>query len=179
MTEYITIPVFADQAGVTRQAVYKRIDKDLQTFVKVVDGRKLLHTNALTLFKQTEQATTADQQTSNQSTDMASKLLADQVNQLSNQLAISVDMLQASQLENRKLTDQLITLSADFSALAKQSNTLLSQSQSLQGHMQERTLGKPVVDNETTVDIKGNQPEETVDTKAVAPRGNWFTRRFK
>lgn len=186
MPEYIPIPAFAERAGVSRQAVYKRIDKDLQTFVKLVDGKKLIDTNALTLFGTTSQPTTVDQPADNQSTDAISKLLTDQVNQLSNQLAVTVDMLQASQGENRKLTGQLVKLTDDFADLAKQSNSLASQAHSLQGHMQQQTLGRTTNDNETTVGTlvnevgeKVNQPEPTVGTQDDPPRGNWFTRIFK
>ena len=181
MSEYITIPAFAERAGVTRQAVYKRIDRDLKTFVKLVDNKKLIDTSALSLFKQTETTATVDQQIGNQTTETVCKLLTEQVNQLSNQLAETVDMLRAEQVENRKLTEQLIALSTDFSELAKQSNLLLSQSQALQGHIQQRTLGRQPQDGETTVDdVDGivNEPEVTVDQKEGKPRGNWFTRMF-
>ena len=49
--EYISIAEFARRAGVTTQAVYKQlnnqVDNQLTTYVKIVNGKKRLHINAL------------------------------------------------------------------------------------------------------------------------------------
>lgn len=50
MDDYISISEFAKKAGVTRQAVCLRLDKDLQSFVKLDNGKKLIQINALGLF---------------------------------------------------------------------------------------------------------------------------------
>lgn len=50
MDDYISISEFAKKAGVSRQAVYLRLDKDLQSFVKLDNGKKLIQINALGLF---------------------------------------------------------------------------------------------------------------------------------
>lgn len=181
MPEYISIADFAERAGVSRQAIYKRLDKDLKTFVDTVDGKKLIDTNALRLFETTSQPTTVEQPRDNLTTETIGKLLTEQVNRLNNQLTTTIDMLQASQGENRKLTEQLVKITDDFAELAKQSNSLASQAHSLQGHMQQ-TLGK----QGTTVDAPVNEVVEnvngsvaTVDTEQTPARGNWFTRMFR
>lgn len=51
MSEYISIKEFAKLAGVSTQAVYQRINKDLQSYCKEVDGKKTLDIAALELFK--------------------------------------------------------------------------------------------------------------------------------
>ena len=48
--EYLTIAEFAKQAGVTKQAIYKRLNNDLSTFSTVVDGQKCINSKALSLF---------------------------------------------------------------------------------------------------------------------------------
>ena len=52
--EYISIAEFARRAGVTTQAVYKQlnnqVDNQLTTYVKIVNGKKRLHINALEIF---------------------------------------------------------------------------------------------------------------------------------
>jgi predicted DNA-binding protein YlxM (UPF0122 family) len=49
VAEYVTISEFAKMAGVSRQAVYKRIDKDLKGYI-IKDGNKLkISTDALCL----------------------------------------------------------------------------------------------------------------------------------
>lgn len=48
--EYLSIAEFAKQAGVTKQAVYKRLNKDLATYTTAVDGVKCVNSKALKLF---------------------------------------------------------------------------------------------------------------------------------
>lgn len=49
--KYISIADFAEQAGVSKQAVYSRLkSQDLNKFIKLENGKKLISTNALKLF---------------------------------------------------------------------------------------------------------------------------------
>jgi len=50
MDKYISIKEFAQQIGVSSQAVYQRLDKDLKPFLKVVDNKKKLNIQAFELF---------------------------------------------------------------------------------------------------------------------------------
>lgn len=45
--EYISIAEFAEQAGVSKQAVYQRLNKSLKAYVKVIDGKKSIDIRAL------------------------------------------------------------------------------------------------------------------------------------
>lgn len=45
--EYISIAAFAELAGVSKQAVYQRLNKSLKAYVKDVDGKKSIDTRAL------------------------------------------------------------------------------------------------------------------------------------
>lgn len=45
--EYISIAEFAERAGVSKQAVYQRLNKSLKTYVKDVDGKKSINIRAL------------------------------------------------------------------------------------------------------------------------------------
>lgn len=195
MAEYISMPDFARMAGVSRQAVHKRVDRDLQPFMKEVDGKKLINTNALPLFKKHEQPSTTEKPepkseqltaTNEQpaSTSAEDKLiqslekqvdtLSNQVNLLNGQLSETVDMLKEERDENRKLTDQLITLSNDFSNLANQSNLLASQAQSLQGHIQKRTLG----DVDAQIDDSECKPTEVNKTVDEPKKKGFFSKIF-
>lgn len=49
--EYISIAEFAEKAGVSVQAVYKRLDKDIQPWLKELNGKKVLNIKALEVFK--------------------------------------------------------------------------------------------------------------------------------
>ena len=45
--QYLSVKEFAQAAGVSVQAVYKRLSKDLKPFVNEVDGRKVINKRAL------------------------------------------------------------------------------------------------------------------------------------
>ena len=45
--EYLTIAEFAERAGVSKQAVYQRLNKGLKEYSRVVDGVKMLDLRAL------------------------------------------------------------------------------------------------------------------------------------
>jgi len=48
--EYISIKDFAKQAGVSTQAIYQRLDKDLSKYLQVVGKKKKLSIKGLELF---------------------------------------------------------------------------------------------------------------------------------
>ena len=51
MSQYISIKEFAERAGVSTQAIYQRLAKDLQSYCKEIKGKKCLDTAALELFE--------------------------------------------------------------------------------------------------------------------------------
>lgn len=55
--EYISISEFAKKAKVSHQAIYKRLDKDLQPWLQVANGKKMLNVKALDLFEKEKTAT--------------------------------------------------------------------------------------------------------------------------
>lgn len=52
--ELYTVAEFAKIAGVSKQAVYSRLDKGLKQFVQEVDGQKMLKKEALRLYSKQE-----------------------------------------------------------------------------------------------------------------------------
>lgn len=50
MEQYLTIAEFAKKVGLSPQALYLRLDKDLKEYVKVIKGKKSLEIGALSLF---------------------------------------------------------------------------------------------------------------------------------
>ena len=49
--KYLSVQEFAAAAGVSQQAIYKRLDKSLKPFVKVVDGKKKVSEDGLALYQ--------------------------------------------------------------------------------------------------------------------------------
>ena len=48
--ELLTIKDVAQRAGVSTQAIYQRLDKDLKPYLQVKEGKKYLKAEALELF---------------------------------------------------------------------------------------------------------------------------------
>lgn len=78
-SQYITIKEFARRAGVSTQAIYQRLDKDLQAYLQVIDNRKKLDIKGLELFLKKEEQQEPDK-------DLI-KTLQDTINLLGRQLA--------------------------------------------------------------------------------------------
>ena len=53
--EYLSISEFAEIAGVTTQAIYKRLQTDLKDYATELKGRKVLKAEALRLFTDKEE----------------------------------------------------------------------------------------------------------------------------
>lgn len=48
--EYLSVKDFATAAGVSKQAVYQRLNKGLEDYVKIIDDKKFIEKSALELF---------------------------------------------------------------------------------------------------------------------------------
>ena len=112
--QYISISEFARRAGVSHQAIYKRLDKDLQPWLQVADGKKSLNIKALELFEVEKSAT--------DSTESATiKLLQRTVDMLEKELDLKnkeIEALHARLAESHTLIDNQQRLQA---ATTKQS----------------------------------------------------------
>lgn len=54
MSEYISIKEFSKLANVSRQTIYRRLDKDLKNFTQTINGNKKISKAALIMFEKTE-----------------------------------------------------------------------------------------------------------------------------
>lgn len=87
--EYLTVAEFAERAGVTKQAVYKRLNNQLQKYVIEQNGRKLIKSSALNdLYSDVSQA--------------KSQLVEQPLN---NQL---IELFKAEKEEKQKIIDMLL-----------------------------------------------------------------------
>jgi len=122
--QYITISEFAKRTGVSKQAIYSRLDKGLKQFVQVVDNKKMLNIKALDLYN-SQGTVNQPCSTFNQpcSSDKLLDTLSETINELREQLKIKDNQietltklldqqqrLQALQQDNKKrLTDEQTT----------------------------------------------------------------------
>lgn len=87
--EYLTVAEFAERAGVTKQAVYKRLNNQLQKYVIEQNGRKLIKSSALNdLYSDVSQAKSQPV-----------------VQRLNNQL---IELFKAEKEEKQKIIDMLL-----------------------------------------------------------------------
>lgn len=131
MNEYLTIAEFAERAQVSKQAIYKRLSKDLTQYLKQDGKKKLLSSEALALFVSTtvenmvelvEQPVENKVETVETNKYPASAYLITQLEEkdkLINQLQITI----SEQLEQiKKLQEQISSQSQTFTdLLTKQS----------------------------------------------------------
>ena len=110
-TDYISIKDFAERAGVSRQGVYQRLTKDLSEYCQVVDGKKVIHTDALALF--------ADNKTVNEQ-----DFVNDYVNALKDQLADKQEHIETLTLQLAEKDKQIAGLQAEIANKGNMSDKL-------------------------------------------------------
>lgn len=188
MPEYISIADFANHAGVTKQAIYLRLNKDLNVYLKTIQGKKFLHTNGLSLFNSSAAVENIVQEvasnTSESSKNKEDQYFKDDIERLNKKVDKLLEMLESEQTKNGKLQSELISLT-------EKSMNLATQAQALQGHMQQQTLGSSgkgvKVELESDEQELETHEQELENNKMTTepgkpvdqPRGNWFTRIFK
>ena len=110
---YISIADFAKQAGVSKQAVYSRLLKsqDLNKFIKLENGKKLINTKALELFNKS-----SSQSSFNQVEQGLESTEREYIESLKKQ----IEELQRDKQELYRLLDQQQQLTAQANATIKQ-----------------------------------------------------------
>jgi AcrR family transcriptional regulator len=136
---YISISEFAKRAGVSRQAVYKRLSTDLTTEFKMIDNQKMIKITALQYFNVNQQDNQADNSLQHENEDKISREL---VNMLR-------DELKAKDKQIENLEKQL-----------SQTLTLLDQQQRLQAITQQK-LEKLEALPDTAEEPQGEESEPT------------------
>jgi septal ring factor EnvC (AmiA/AmiB activator) len=181
MKDYLTVVEFAAAAGITKQAVYKRIKQDLAPYVKEQDGKKTISKEALKLFAKEEPAEAAQGPT-----EAPSLLLgrieeqADTIKAQQQEIEYLRSMLKSADERNNTLTAHLIESQNKQLELQKNYQLLLgAQNPVLTARAQDSkpvdtqfTDEQPDAENKTTVE----QPkEEKYDKPSFFKK--WFNRR--
>lgn len=114
--EYISIKEFAELAGISVQAVYKRLNNQLNPYVKLVENRKMLKKSALyevygIEVEQPIQPKYSTKHSTNSTKVETVKLLQKTVDLLENELKIKNQQIETLQKENSELSRQLLELS--------------------------------------------------------------------
>ena len=148
--ELLTVAEFSKRAGVSKQAIYSRLDKGLKQFVQVVDGQKMLNIKAL-------------EQYSSQGVEQEKQSTCSSVEQEQNSaldlLKTTIDMLQ-KQLEEKDRTIHELT------EALKNEQLQTSQAQALHGGSIKQLLEQ------------GPDAEEPEQQKKEAEASKGFFRRL-
>lgn len=128
--KYISIADFAKQAGVSKQAVYSRIkSQDLNKFIKLENGKKLINIKALELFNKS-----SGQSSFNQVEQGLESTEREYIESLKKQ----IEELQRDKQELYRLLDQQQQLTAQANATIKQLQAPKEDTSIIQQEQQER-----------------------------------------
>lgn len=181
MKDYLTVVEFAAAAGITKQAVYKRIKQDLAPYVKEQDSKKTISKEALKLFAKEEPAEAAQGPTE------APSLLLDRIEEQADTIKAQQQeieylrgMLKSADERNNTLTAHLIESQNKQLELQKNYQLLLgAQNPVLTARAQD---SKPV-DTQFTDEQPDAEKKSTVEQPKEEKNDNtsffkkWFNRR--
>lgn len=124
MENYLTIKEFADFVGISTQAVYQRLDKDLKEYYEVIDGKKYLKKSVLSLFRNVVQK--------NDNNPDLVKFLQAENEGLLNQVNEKDNALQIALKEKNILLQQINKLRLEIENLKQEHNNIVLENDSLQ-----------------------------------------------
>ena len=128
--KYISVSEFAKAAGVSKQAVYSRLkSQDLNKFIKLENGKKLINTKALELFNKS-----SSQSSFNQVEQSLESTEREYIESLKKQ----IEELQRDKQELYRLLDQQQQLTAQANATIKQLQALKEEAAIIQPEQQEQ-----------------------------------------
>lgn len=162
---YLTIAEAAEIAGVTPQAIYKRLKTTLKPYLLTVEGKKVLEKEAIELLLKKE----VDEPLNPTSTlfnnglnsDKTSGLFEETLKTLQDQLKIKDEQLKAKDFQLQELNDRL-----------KEANELNKHNQML---LMQTMKQIPAPTEEETVEVEYEQEKEP-DEEVRLP---WYKRIFK
>ena len=132
--KYISIADFAKEAGVTKQAVYSRQkSQDLNKFIKLENGKKLINTKALELFNKS-----SSQSSFNQSFNQVEQGLESTEREYIESLKKQIEELQRDKQELYRLLDQQQQLTAQANATIKKLQAPKEEASVIQQEKQEQ-----------------------------------------
>lgn len=112
--EYISIKEFADAVGVSQQAIYKQLNKELNNklkpYLKVVEKKKMLEKTALSLFEKEEKNNQVEQRLNNELNERLIDLLQKELEEKDKQIARLHELLSQEQYLNAQNNEKIMLL---------------------------------------------------------------------
>lgn len=143
MSEYLSVADFAEAAGVTKQAVYRRLDTNLKEFVRIEQGKRYVSEDALSLFN-VDYSVDANIENDVENIDQGLNNVEQQevetvdptIDPRDSEISRLLSLLESSQAENRALNERLMTLTLEIAAMGKSAQVIAAQ-----------TSGVPLLNN--------------------------------
>lgn len=149
MNKYLSVKEFAKQAGVSTQAVYQRLEKDLGAFAQEKNGKKTISDAALKLF--------SDKPVKRVAFSTPDKSLSDE---------ITLELIKTLQSQLLEKDKQLEAAAAEKAALLER----LRDAQ--QSEQQAHALHAGTMQHTALLETRGEQPRAS-----LRQRFNWFKRQ--
>lgn len=173
MKQYITVAEFAAEAGVSRQAVYKRLASDLAPFTRTEAGKRLIDRAALDLFSPQEDP--GQPQAEAQDKDREIERQREEIQDLRQQVKTLQSHVMTQSTELTRLADKLTEILTQQGQLQENYQILLGQHQKMLEGISAHFNAPGAVstdDNqvEQPVDTPVESVEQPVDSKKTASR---------
>lgn len=167
MENYFTIKEFADIVGISTQAVYQRLDKDLKEYYTVIDGKKYLDKNVLTLFKDVIQKNSSENNSDVSAfLKTENQLLERQLSEKDSSITQLNEQLQSTCKEKDLLAKQILELNNTIESLKKEilnkDSKILEISNSYDTLLTEKTQLENSMQDSTSTFETLKQQEETI-----------------
>ena len=172
---YISIRDFSQRAGVSPQAIYQRLDKDLSNYIKVVETRKMIEESALELFSVKEPLKQVDKEVDKQIDKELTSTLQETIKILSAQLTEKDEQIREKDNQIRRKDDQIEALNqrlAEAFELNKNSQVLIARGQEI------KQIETQTEDPETDQDGREKERED-MRSQAPEPEKKSFWQRFR
>lgn len=173
MTSYISIAEFADRAGVSKQAIYKRIKADLAPYVKEHDGKKTISEAALTLFQQGQTVPAGTKQQDAPAGHLLDRISeqADTIEEQRKEIEYLRGLLKSADERNSSLTQHLMESQNKQLELQKNYQILLGSQNPLL-----KAVNQPV---EGETEIKPEEQQGSKQREKTEERTSIFSKLFK
>lgn len=152
----LTVREVADITGMTRQAVYKRMEKDLQPFVIELNGRKYLKYAVLTALAVNEQSTKVD---GLQEVDSFKMLVAH------------------LEEENKRLLDEVAELKLQLAEEREQNRQNAAELRSLSATVGDSLRNLTVGQAADKTKLLADTMQQQVIVQESPPKRHWWNRR--
>lgn len=167
-TIYLSVAEFAEAAGVTKQAIYKRLEGDLGHYAKEISGKKVINSTGLELFPFTATKSPQKRQTESQDKQSLAYLLGqlDAKDRVIATQTAKIDELQKQIIElNKHLIEQSSKITDALQEQSKlQENLHILLARQLAPIEQPQTVNEPLIEVE---------PQTEQPPKAEKPRKRW------